>query len=81
MPRDAKGRFTPKDYDNNMTIALPSFFSMLKIIIFAIIIYPWYYIASRKNFLTVIFENLFYGRPISMSGSETDSSSPPPKPY
>ena len=77
MPRDAKGRFTPKDYDN-MTIALPSFLSILKVIIFAIIIYPWYYIISRKNFLTGIFEYLFYGRPISMSGSGSGTSSPPP---
>ena len=79
MPRDAEGRFTPKDDYDNMTIALPSFFSILKVIIFAIIIYPWYYIASRKNFLTGIFENLFYGSPISMSGS--DSSPSPKQPF
>ena len=78
MPRDAKGRFTTKEYNNDMVIALPSFFSMLKVMIFAIIIYPWYYIVSRKNFLNVILEYLFYNRPISMSGSEeSDSSSPP----
>ena len=82
MPRDAKVQFTTKKYNNDMVIALPSFFSMLKVMIFAIIIYPWYYIVSRKKFLNVIFEYLFYNRPISMSGSEgSDSSSPPPKPF
>ena len=80
MPRDAKGRFT-KEYDNGITIALPSFFSMLKIIIFAIIMYPWYHIATRYNFLGVIFENLFYGRPISMSGSDSTSGSKTANPY
>ena len=80
MPRDSKGRFT-KEYDNGMTIALPSFFSMLKIMIFVIIIYPWYYIVTRRNFMNAIFENLFYGRPISMSGTESDSKSAPPNPY
>ena len=79
MPRDTKGRFTPKDYDNNMIVTLPSFFSMLKVIIFAIIIYPWYYIATRKNFLTGFFESLFYGNPISVSAS--DSSPPPKQPF
>ena len=77
MPRDAKGRFTK---DNDMIIALPSFFSMLKVVIFAIIIYPWYYIISRQNFLTGIFEYLFYGRPISMSGSGSSTTSSAPTP-
>ena len=80
MPRDSKGRFTAKGYEDNMILALPSFFTVFKMIIFAIIIYPWYYIISRQNFLTRIFEYLFYGRSLSMSTS--DSNSPPPKtPY
>ena len=82
MPRDSKGRFTTKGYENDMVIALPSFLSMLKVMIFAIIIYPWYYIVSRKNFLNVIFQYLFYNHPISMSGSEgSNSLNPPPKPF
>ncbi len=55
MTRDTKGRLTTKGYENDMVIALPSFLTMLKVMIFAIVIYPWDNIVSRKNFLNVIF--------------------------
>ena len=78
MPRDSKGRFISKEAGDNMVIALPSIFTVLKMLIFAVILYPWYYIISRQSFFEGIFENLFYGQPLSMSATVSSKSSPPP---
>ena len=56
MPRNAKGQFTSKNDDDGYFVQLPSPFSVLKMVIFAIILYPWYYILSKRSFASDIFE-------------------------
>ena len=49
MQRDEKGRF--KKNDVPISIVLPPFWSMIKIIVVAIIIYPWYYAITKRQFV------------------------------
>ncbi len=58
MPaKGANGRFISND---ELAIKLPSIFTMFKILIISIILYPWYYILSRQNYFTLMFEYVFF---------------------
>ncbi len=53
MPsRNAKGQFTS---DGGICIPLPGFIGLYKILIIAVLIFPWYVILSNRNFSTTLF--------------------------
>lgn len=53
MPsRDSKGRFTS---DSDLSISIPSLTGLYKILIFAILILPWYVIISNRNISSILF--------------------------
>ena len=49
------GKFISEGY----AIQLPSFFSLIQILVLSILLYPWYYIISKQNYLAMIFEHIF----------------------
>ena len=58
MPKrdSAAGKFISECY----AIQLPSFFTLIQILVLSILLYPWYYILSRQNYLAMIFESIFF---------------------
>jgi hypothetical protein len=60
MLRDEKGRFMKKNDGNGYYIQIPSFFSLFKMLIISIILYPWYYILNKGNYLEMVFEKIFF---------------------
>ena len=50
--RDSKGRFAR---GGELSIPLPGFLGIYKILIIAILIFPWYVIVSNRNFSGAIF--------------------------
>ena len=58
MPKrdPATGKFISEGY----AIQLPSFFTLIQVLVLSILLYPWYYILSRQNYLAVIFESIFF---------------------
>ena len=58
MPKrdPATGKFISEGY----SIQLPSFFTLIQILVLSILLYPWYYILSRQNYLDMIFESIFF---------------------
>ena len=42
------GKFISEGY----AIQLPSFFSLIQILVLSILLYPWYYILSKQNYLS-----------------------------
>ena len=53
MPsRNSKGQFTS---DGGVCISLPGFIGLYKILIIAVLIFPWYVILNNRNFLTTLF--------------------------
>ena len=70
MPKrdPATGRFMTEGY----SIQLPSFITLIQILILSILIYPWYYIITKHNYLGMIFEYMFFrnvGDNVTLSGS------------
>ena len=54
MPsRNSKGQFT-----SDLSIPLPGFIGIYKILFFAALIFPWYVIVSKHNFITSLFDYL-----------------------
>ena len=54
MPsRNSKGQFT-----SDLSIPLPGFIGIYKILFFAALIFPWYVIVSKHNFITWLFDYL-----------------------
>ncbi len=52
MPsRNSKGQFV----SDNLSISLPGFTGIYKILIIAVLIFPWYVILSNRNFSTSLF--------------------------
>ena len=52
MPsRNSKGQFISDD----MSISLPGFTGLYKILLIAVLIFPWYVILSNRNFSTTLF--------------------------
>lgn len=49
--RDSKGRFSKNEYEenNNFTLAIPTFKSILKWISLIIVLFPWIIIISKFN--------------------------------
>ena len=58
MPRNAKGQFTS---GSDMAIYIPSLAGLYKILIIAILIFPWYIIIRNRDFGTTLF-NYLIGR-------------------
>ena len=50
------GKFISEGY----AIQLPSFFTLIQVLVLSILLYPWYYILSRQNYLAMIFESIFF---------------------
>ena len=50
--RNAKGQFTR---GGDLSIPLPGFLGIYKILIIAILIFPWYVIVSNRNFSGALF--------------------------
>ena len=54
MPsRNSKGQFT-----SDLSIPLPGFIGIYKILFFAALIFPWYVIVSKHNFIAWLFDYL-----------------------
>ena len=54
MPsRNSKGQFT-----SDLSIPLPGFIGIYKILFFGPLIFPWYVIVSKHNFITSLFDYL-----------------------
>ena len=51
--RNSKGQFT-----SDLSIPLPGFIGIYKILFFAALIFPWYVIVSKHNFITWLFDYL-----------------------
>ena len=49
--RNARGQFVRDD----LAINLPGFTGLYKILIIAVLIFPWYVILSNRNFATTLF--------------------------
>ena len=59
MPtRNAKGQFTR---NNDLSIPLPGISGLYKILIIALLIFPWYVILSNRNFSGLLFGYLLGG--------------------
>ena len=59
MPtRNAKGQFTRND---DLSISLPGISGLYKILIIALLIFPWYVILSNRNFSGLLFGYLLGG--------------------
>ena len=55
MPRNSKGQFTSS---SDLSIPLPGFIGIYKILFFAALIFPWYVIVTRHNYMTWLFDYL-----------------------
>ena len=54
MPRNERGQFAR----NDIFIPLPSLSGLYKILIIAILIFPWYAILKSKNYTTTLFSSI-----------------------
>ena len=54
MKRNSKGQFISGG--NDISIPLPSFIGLYKILIIAILVFPWYAILSNKNVSNTLFQ-------------------------
>ena len=54
MPRNEKGHFAR----NDISIPLPSFAGLYKILIIGILLFPWYAILKNKNYSTTLFSSI-----------------------
>ena len=54
MPRNERGQFTR----NDISIPLPSFTGLYKILIIGIVLFPWYTILKNKNYSTTLFSSV-----------------------
>ena len=54
MPRNERGQFTR----NDISIPLPSFAGLYKILIIGILLFPWYAILKNKDYSSTIFSSI-----------------------
>ena len=78
MPKNEREQFAR----NDISINLPSFSGLYKILIIGILLFPWYTILKNKDYSTTIFFSILgteYCRPCSCSfGPPPDSNTPNP---
>ena len=82
MPRNERGQFAR----NDISIPLPSFGGLYKILIIGIVLFPWYTILKNKDYSTTLFSSMLGTEycplcpPCSCSPPPDPSSTPNPTP-
>ena len=77
MPRNERGQFAR----NDISIPLPSFAGLYKILIIGILLFPWYTILKNKDYSTTIFSSILgteYCQPYSCPYGPTPDPIPNP---